>query len=281
MFTRKLLLLTVLSAITTAPTSLSQTNPAESQPAIPAVLPPMGADANPSFEAVTIKPSDPKILAKRLGLGGRRFTTQNYTVNDLIVFAYGVNVKQIVGAPVWFEKDKFDITGVPDAEGHPSAEQWKTMIQKLMKDRFKLTFHRDKRELAAYVLTVGKDGPKLARNTSTDSGQGSVNIHLAHDGLMLVAHNETMAEFTETLQHVVVDRPVVDRTGFEGRFDFQLTFAPDGGQFDGMRLPPTNEDSAAPSLFTEIQEQMGLRLEPVNTPIEVMVIDHVEEPSPN
>lgn len=108
-----------------------------------------------------------------------------------------------------------------------------------------------------------------------------MNIHLAQDGLMLIAHNETMAEFVATLQHVVVNRPVVDQTGIEGRFDFQLTFAPDGGQFDGMPLPPSNENSAAPSLFTEIQEQMGLKLEPVKTPIEIMVIDHVEAPSPN
>jgi uncharacterized protein (TIGR03435 family) len=280
MFTSKLLLLTIVITGSTAPTLLSQTTPAQSQSGAPA-LPPMAADANPSFEAVTIKPSDPKTLDKRLGLGGHRFGAQNYTVNDLIVFAYGVHVKQIVNAPPWFDKDKFDIIGVPDAEGHPSVEQWKTMIQKMMKDRFKLTFHHEKREFAAFVLTAGKNGSKLTRNANTGSGPGNVNIHLAQDGLMLVAHNETMAEFVATLQHVVVNRPVVDQTGIEGRFDFQLTFAPDGGQFDGMPLPPSNENSAAPSLFTEIQEQMGLKLEPVKTPIEVMVIDHVEAPSPN
>jgi uncharacterized protein (TIGR03435 family) len=254
---------------------------APSQPRGAAPLPPMAADANPSFEVAAIKPGDPDARGKGLGLRGRDFSAENFSVNDLIVFAYGVQVKQIVDGPPWIDKDKFDISAVPNALGQPSAGQWKTMVQKLMADRFKLTFHHEKRELAVFVLTVGKDGPKLSKNENGVPVSGDINMRVAREGMTFTARNVTMADFVSTLQRVVVDRPVVDQTGLADKFDFQLTFAPDGAQFGGMRLPAQSEDVAAPSLFTEIQEQLGLKLEAVKAPADTIVIDHIERPSPN
>jgi uncharacterized protein (TIGR03435 family) len=186
----------------------------------------MAADANPSFEVAAIKPGDPDARGKGLGLRGHDFSAENFSVNDLIVFAYGVQVKQIVDGPPWVDKDKFDISAVPDAPGQPSEGQWRTMVQKLMADRFKLTFHHEKRELAVFVLTVGKNGLKLSKNENGVPVSGDINMRVAREGMTFAARNVTMADFVSTLQRVVVDRPVVDQTGLADKFDFQLTFAP-------------------------------------------------------
>ena len=215
-----------------------------------------------------------------MSLRGHNFSAHNFTLNDLIVFAYDVQVKQIVGAPDWFAKERFDIAAIPDAEGQPSPEQFKTMAQKLLADRFNLTLHHEMRELSAFVLTVAKNGLKLKKNESGDPGPGKLNMRLTQGGMMLTSQNETMAEFASSLQQAVVDRPVVNRTELTGRFDFQFTFAPDGSQFGGMRLPPQNDEGAAPSLFTAIQE-LGLRLDAVKTPVDVLVIDREAMPSAN
>jgi uncharacterized protein (TIGR03435 family) len=241
-------------------------------------LKPMAKDANPVFQVATIKPSDPEAQGRGLGLRGHNFSAHNFTLNDLVVFAYGVHEKQIVGGPAWLAKDKFDIAAVPDAEGQPSADQFKIMLQKLMADRFKLAFHHEMRELAVFALTVSKNGEKLTKNESGDPGPGRISMRLTKGGMMIVSRNATMAEFASTLQEAVVDRPVVNQSGLSGRFDFQFTFAPDGSQFGGMRLPQQSDDGAAPSLFTVIQE-LGLKLDTVKAQVDVLVIDHVEKPS--
>jgi len=132
-------------------------------PEPPARIPPMAEDANPSFEVATIKPSKPDQPGKAFLVRGRRFTTINTTLSDLITFAYDIHGKQISGAPAWADTDKFDIEAQPDVPGSPNGKQLKGMVQKLLADRFGLKFHRDKKELSAYVLTVAKGGPKLKK----------------------------------------------------------------------------------------------------------------------
>jgi uncharacterized protein (TIGR03435 family) len=259
-----------------APASQAQ---APGQP-IAQQLKPMATDKNPAFEVATIKPSSPDAQGRGLGLRGHNFSAHNFTLNDLIVFAYDVQVKQIVGGPDWVVKEKFDIAATPDAEGQPSPQQFKTMVQKLLADRFNLTLHHEMRELPAFVLTAAKNGVKLKKNESGDPGPGNLSMRLTKGGMMLTSKNATMAEFASVLQEAVVDRPVVNRTELTGRFDFQFTFAPDGSQFGGMRLPPQNDEEAAPSLFTAIQE-LGLRLDAVKTPVDVLVIDRAAMPSAN
>ena len=136
-------------------------------PAPPAKIPPMAADANPGFEVATIKPSKPGQPGKLFTFRGTHLMTLNTTVVDLITFAYDVQQKQITGGPDWLSSDKFDIDGVPDVPGTPHPAQLRTLLQKLLADRFQLKFHRDTKEMSAYVLTVGKNGPnsKRARRT--------------------------------------------------------------------------------------------------------------------
>jgi len=177
--------------------------------------------------------------------------------------------------------DKWDINAKPDTLGEPNAKQFKIMLRKLLADRFALKFHNDQREMGAYVLTVGKDGPKMKQNT--DNPNGLPGLFFGPIGTLHV-RNATMEDFTGLMQSTVLDRPVVDRTGRKGRWDFTLKWTPDESQFVGMGWkvpPPSDAADAPPPLFTAIQEQLDMKLEAQKTNVPVLVIDHIDHPSPN
>jgi uncharacterized protein (TIGR03435 family) len=248
---------------------------------------PMAADANPSFAVATIKPSNPgtpSSQTKIIRVIGRQYVTQNTSLADLIEVAYGVHPRQIKG-PSWVADDKFDLVAVPDGEGQPSGNQWLTMVQKLLADRFQLALHREKKELPVYLLSVGKSGPtNVTASQSTSPFPSGLEFVPSADGLTLPARNTAMAQFAQMLQQVVLDRPVIDKTGLAGRFDFEFTFTPDESQFNGHppRLPPpTNTTHPSPDLFDAMQRQLGLKLTPDTAPVDVLVIDHAEKPSAN
>ena len=250
-------------------------------PEAPAPPKPMAADADPVFAVATVKPSKPDAHGKGISVRGRRFSTFNTSLLDLIAFAYEIHARQIPGAPAWAESDHYDLVAEPDGEGQPSEKQWKIMLQKLLADRFQLTFHRDKKELSVYALTVGKTGPKLTPSEGSPDGLPSTQFRKVGD---LAVRNVTMGDFASSMQRAVLDRPVVDHTGLAGRFDFTLTWTADEFQFSGLGIPvptPTNSDGAPPDLFTAIQQQLGLKLEATKAQTEVLAIDHVEKPSEN
>jgi uncharacterized protein (TIGR03435 family) len=261
------------------PLTLTRTTP-ETAWALPQPPKPMATDKPAAFEVATVKPSVPDRPGKLFTVKGRQVITINTTTNDLITFAYGIHAKQIIGGANWMESDKYDVTGQPEGDGLPNTNQLREMIQKLLTDRFKLTFHRDKRELPAYAVLVGPTGSKITKNESNPNGLPG----LFFKGLgVMVVTNATMADFAGTMQGAVLDRPVVDRTGLSGRFDFTLQWTPDESQFAGMgvRVPPPSPDAQLPTLFTAMQEQLGLRLDSTRAPVEVFVIDKVERPSEN
>ncbi len=249
----------------------------------PVRLKSMAADAPLEFEVATIKPSQPGRLGKAITMRGPgEFLTINTSLDDLIVFAYEIHVRQISGAPAWCGSDLYDITAKPEAGGMPNSKQLEVMFQKLLADRFKLAFHRDKKELSVYAITMGKTGAKLAKSTAVPSSLPGLSFRgLGH----LVARNANMADFATLLQSVVLDRPVVDQTGLSGRFDFTLKFTPDEFQFRnlGTQVPRPAADApdAPPDLTTALQQQLGLKLVGTKAPVEILVIDHVEGPSPN
>jgi len=249
-------------------------------PEPPPTIPPMAIDASPGFEVATIKPSDPNRPGKLFSVNGRNFSTINTTLNDLITFAYGVHARQITGGPAWLESDKYDLAGIPDKPGAPSQKQLKVMIQKLLADRFKLAFHNEKKELTVYAITLAKTGPKLAKS---QSGPNALPSMLFRGLGNLPVGNATMTDFAGLMQAAVLDRPVVDQTGLTGHFDFTLNWAPDETQFSAMgaKVPPPADNDPRPNLFTALQEQLGLKLESTKAPVDVIVIDHVERPSPN
>ena len=241
----------------------------------------MDPNATPKFDVVTIKPSKPDQQGKGFGFRGRQMRTINTNLNDLITFAYNLHAKQLVGAPAWFATDHFDIDGVPDVEGQPNAKQMKLLVQSVLTDRFKLTFHHDQKELLVYALTVGKSGAKLTESTRKPNDPGAFFFRKL--GALTVA-NFTMKDFCDGMQAAVMDKPVVDHTGLTARYDFTLNWTPDDSQFMQMGAPPqpaTEDPNAPPALSTAMQEQLGLKFESVRAPADVFVIDHVEKPSEN
>jgi uncharacterized protein (TIGR03435 family) len=247
-------------------------------------VPPMDANANPSFEVATIKPSAPDQRGKGFGFRGDRFNTRNTNLNDLVAFAYGLHAKQLVDAPAWSGTDLFDIEAKPDAPGRPNQKQMQAMVQKLLTDRFQLKFHHDKRELAVYVIRVAGSGPKMEKSTSAENDPSAFFFRALGD---LTVRNQTMTDFATWMQSGVMDKPVVDETELKGRYDFQLKWTPDESQFGQFRgtgavvPPPPDDPKAPPNLYTAMQEQLGLKMGPAKFPDDVIVIDHVEKPSEN
>ena len=266
-----------------APLNLKRVNSdtAWAIPEPPAQMTPMAANANPVFDVATLKPSNPDAPGKAFMVRGRQFATLNTTLSDMITFAYGVHPRQVTNGPDWLEKDKYDLTAKPDGVGQPNGEQWKVMVQKLLADRFKLAFHRDKKELSVYALVVGKTPHKLTRSEGDPNGLPGMFFR----GLgVLPVRNANMGDFAGVMQTAVLDRPVVDQTGLTGRWDFTLTWTPDDSQFGGrggQAPPPADNVAAPPGLFTAIQEQLGLKLESTKAPVEVLVIDRAEKPTEN
>jgi uncharacterized protein (TIGR03435 family) len=254
---------------------------------IPAPPPPpklMAADADPSFDVATIKPNNSGLPSmQQLTINGRDFKTVNSSLADLIKFAYNVQIKQIVGAPDWIDKDRYDLAATPDQEGTPNIVQLRTMIRKLLADRFQLKFHNEQREMSAFVLSLGKDGSKL-KPTELKGPLPGIGMQPAKTGAMLVLRNATIPDLTGFLQLLVLDRPVVDHTGQTGRYDINVTFTPDDSLFNGQPPPfPKIADGVepAPSLFDAFQQQIGLKLTAEKTQVDVLAIDHVEKPSAN
>jgi uncharacterized protein (TIGR03435 family) len=243
---------------------------------------PMAADAKPGFEVATIKPARPdgrfSLLVNRSGL----MTTTSTSVSDLIKFAYDLHPRQITKGPAWLESEKFDVTAKPDTAGIPNPAQLKMMVQKLLKERFELTFHNEKKELSVYAITVAKTGPKLTKN---DSG-GNLPGFGPGRGNFLV-RNSTIAEFASVLQANILEQPVVDQTGLgTTRYDFTLKWTPDPSQSQiggpaPAPAPAADGADVPPDIFAAFQQQLGLKLESTKAPVDVMVIDHLEKPSEN
>jgi len=266
------------------PLVLTRTPPDAAWP-IPEPVKPMEADADPGLDVATIKPSKPGAQGKGFGFQGTHFRTFNTNGNDLIAVAYGMHAKQIIGAPDWLGTDLFDIDGVPDVPGRPNIKQMGLMLQKLLADRFALKFHHEQRELSVYAIEVGGGGPKMKVTASGPNDQQGFGFRGLGD---LVVINMSMKEFATWMQSSVMDKPVVDQTGLTAKYDFTLKWTPDDSQFAQFRgavttPPPAAGDNpnAPPSLYTAMQEQLGLKFSATKAMDDVIVIDHVEKPSAN
>jgi uncharacterized protein (TIGR03435 family) len=259
---RKLRILLIVPAALAAVHTLAQT---------PTSIVPMAADAHPSFAVAAIKPHDPNSNRQGFTAKGDRFTAWNQTVSSLIMIAYAVHPHQIADAPDWLGHTPYDIEGKPDFAGEPSFHQQQEMIQKLLADRFKLQFHREKRELSVYAIRLAKGGPKVT--PAVDPNHQPDQDANGHGAEMTQTYTSvSMADFVLGMQFFL-DRPLVDQTGLPGRYDIKLRYTSDEAH--------ATDPNAPPGLFTAIQEQLGLKLEPVKASTDVFVIDHVERPSEN
>jgi len=264
------------------PLALQRTKPEAEWaiPAAPAKLAPMAPDAKPDVEVATIKPSRPGNDQMNFEWHGGTLAIKNLTLSFIMSFAYDLPVRQITDKPGWMDTDKWDIEAKADTPGELSVSQLKGMMQKLFAERFGLQVHEEKRKMAAFVLSVSKDGPKMTKVTDASLSRGQT----LYPSGVIIGKSLTIAALAETLQNYVFSKPVVDKTGLEGWWDFTLKWTPDDTQFpdapESIRHP-ADDANAWPPLFTAIQEQLGLKLEEQKADVKVLVVDHVDHPSPN
>ena len=227
-----------------------------------AAVPAQESAASPAqFEVASIKPS------KEVGRGSTfynptpdRFQFANTTVKALIAYAYGVREVQIVGGSGWLATDGYDVLAKP--EGEISDERLREMVQNLLAERMNLKIHEETKEMSVYALVTAKSGPKLAKSAMPDQP-------IAHGGFGRFSGRHLTMDMLASLLAGQVERPVLDKTEIEGQYDVELHWTPEDSPEPG------------PSIFSALQEQLGLRLESARAPQEIVVIDHVERPSEN
>jgi uncharacterized protein (TIGR03435 family) len=226
----------------------------------------------PTFEVATIKPTGPSSDG-HIHINyppGDRFSASNITVLTLMQWAYDMPEKQILDGPPWLGSTRFDIQATADTgqikglTGEQDRDLKRHMVQSLFADRFHLKLHQETRPLPAYDLIVAKGGLKLQPSKSNGKTIGTGRTHFNGEGLTITIIAEELS--------LITGRVVVDKTNLSGRYDLKLEWAADDAPA---------ADNSAPSLFTAIQEQVGLKLEPAKEPVPVLVIDHIEAASPN
>jgi uncharacterized protein (TIGR03435 family) len=247
--------------------------------------PPAARPAFDEFEVATIKPTAPDFRGRFIRMEStHQFVARNHALNTLIAAAYNLNPRAISGGPAWIESDHYDILAKAPGEVRPTLEEQMAMLRKLLADRFKLTFHREQKELSIYTLTVAKSGSKVKESAVSpdDSpvGPPPLIFVVTPPAVRLPGRYATMGELASVFQRGVLDRPVVDKTALSGRYDFDLEFTPDETQFGGMLGRPPS-DAPLPGLFAALQQQLGLRLEATKGPVDVLVVDRAERPSEN
>jgi uncharacterized protein (TIGR03435 family) len=256
----------------------------------PSMLAQSQADERLEFEVASIKPSQPGNQIHGWRIESNRILIQNFTLSQIIMVTYGLkSATQLSGGPKWIDSQHFDIEAKVNeteaakmqnlSEGQNDRETM-LMMRSLLADRFQLTMKRAARLVPIYALVLDKAGSKLTPSPTLPSG--TPNARTAHS-----IHNDGN---TEDLTAVATSMPgladlltgmpecggrvVLDRTGLSGSYDFKLDWATDTGN-------GTTTNTPYPSLFTALREQLGLRLDPQKASEEVLVIDHVAEPSPN
>jgi uncharacterized protein (TIGR03435 family) len=195
-------------------------------------------------------------------------------VKRCIMGAYGVGLHQIFGGPDWLDSDRFEI--VAKAEQPVGDHALMAMLQSLLAERFKLTLHRETRMIPAFVLEVAKGGPKLEK---AEGGESSTQASTTNAGSAIAARNMSMDSFARVLARArEIDLPVENHTGLDGVFNFRLEWTPESAKPASPADGPATE---GPSIFTAIQEQLGLRLRSQKAAVEILVIDHAERPTEN
>jgi uncharacterized protein (TIGR03435 family) len=217
------------------------------------------------FEVASIKPTPPDRWNGPSGgrSGQGKYTMYNRTLKTYILRAYFIGPNQLSGGPDWLDQDRYDI----DAKaGQPVDDDAviMVMLRNLLAERCKLVLHHENRPIEAYILEVARNGPKLEKALASDSDATTNGGHGTIEARVI-----SMERFAEVLSRQM-DLPVVNRTGLGGKFNVTLKWSPESDQ----------APDRGPSIFTAIQ-QLGLRLEARKIPIDVLVIDHVERPSPN
>jgi uncharacterized protein (TIGR03435 family) len=232
-----------------------------------------------TFEVSRIKPTPAGAQGGQISPlpGGQTYEARGATVKLMMSLMYKIPMGKISGGPAWFENDRWDIDA--KAAHASSLDDLHVMFQNLLADEFKLKFHKEVKEGPVYALVMDKGGSKMKVNTTEDA----FKIPMRGDRGVTTGTRVPMEYFSWWLGTAPLardGRPVIDKTGLTGFYDFTLAFLPDlPPGFDQKELPPGMAER--PDLFTALKEQLGLRLEAQKGPVNYYVIDSVEKPAEN
>lgn len=259
-------------------------------------------EKKPQFEVASIKPSAPDARDMRVrNTGGGRVNINNLPLKELIVFAWRVQPFQVSGGPPWITTDHFDISA--KSENTPKPGELQLMLQALLEDRFQLKIRHETKELPVYALVLARKDGKLGPNLTEAKEGGCVapdptqpprrqepgQSPVRNCGQQMMSQ-KTLNAASVPIANIIpmlarmLGRTVIDKTGLTGKYDISLEWAPDESQTgllppDGPKPPPS--EVQGPSIFTALQEQLGLRLESQKGPVDMLVIDRAEKPSEN
>jgi uncharacterized protein (TIGR03435 family) len=245
---------------------------------------PIATSVDMAFEVASIKPN--KSGATNSSTSGRAgsFSASNVTARELIIYAYRLRPFQLAGGPGWIGSDRFDIQARPPE----NANDNRAMTRALLRDRFKLVAHTETRQEQVYALVLarpdGGPGPQLKASTqncaTSQPGAASpcgINTSVNDTTGRMTGTGQSMEGLVNALGGFGLSRMVLDRTGLKGQFDFELRWTP-----DNLRAPAGQaQANDAPSIFAALQEQLGLRLESQRGPVEFLVVDRIEQPTPD
>jgi uncharacterized protein (TIGR03435 family) len=239
-----------------------------------------------AFDVISVKPNRSGLPDAQMRMNPDGFTATNVQIRVLLMQAFQLQEdQQLTGDPKWASDDRWDIDARVAAEDMATLKtlnfhQQLAMFQAILTERFGLKAHHETRRLPVYALVVAPGGPKMTPATLRPNDAAGIEGEpgVLNPGRGKETGRGTMMEFLAIDLSDQLGRKVLDRTGLTGRYDFTLTWTPDDTATEGSAASGAPQ---GPSIFTAVQEQLGLRLQPVKAPVDVVVIDRLQKPGEN
>jgi uncharacterized protein (TIGR03435 family) len=244
----------------------------------PAPPAPMAADADPSYEVATIKPSTPDEQHPIFNLRAHRFNATGTSAKELIKVAWNIRGRQVIGGPPWLEDKKYDIVAEPDTPGLPSEEQSRAMVRKLLIERFHLVAHTGQQDYPVLALTLDPKAPRPVPSDPNFNPSGAMSFRRDGDDVVLQFSGTTIQQMLAFIMNTFQNRQLVDETGLSGAYNVTLRIA---------LLAPSAANSGqvssddVGSALVEAAQHAGFKFISKKEPLPVVIIDHIELPTPN
>jgi uncharacterized protein (TIGR03435 family) len=228
-----------------------------------------------AFEVASVKPHEASRTMPGISTSGPRLNADAANLVRLITYAYNLRGYQVSGAPphLALGDARYDIVAKAEGDSAPTKDEFRQMLQVLLADRFKLKVHRETRQIPVYQLVVGKNGLKF-KESAPDASPGA-HYAASDRNYQVTIPKATMDDVLTAIENSLLDRPVLDKTGLTGTYDIKMTYTPN------IKANRETVDLSDISIFTAVEQQLGLKLEAQKAMVEILVVDHVEEPSRN
>ncbi len=241
--------------------------------ASPAPLPPMAADADPSFEVATIKPATPDEAHALFNLRARNFSATGTSAIELIKVAWNVRGRQVLGGPPGLGDKKYDIVTEPDTPGLPSEEQTCVMVRKLLTERFHLQAHTGQQDYPVLAFTLDPKAPRPVPADPNFSPNSGMSRRREGDDIVLQFSGTTIPQMLALMMNFFQDRQLVDETGLTGNYNITL-------RVEGLTQGPITSDDVGTALV-QAAAHAGFKFTSKKEPLQVVIIDHIDPPTPN